>query len=437
MEVDELSQKRYNEFWQNPAWKTKYQKNISNTEKLAGLARVWSLTKYNFAYFHHVKELNWDKEYFENINKVIKTRSTLEYYLVLMKLVNKLNDGHTNVFPPSELYEDLHSRLNVELKKVKEFVVVVKSDKKYGLKLGDRILKINGIPVKEYAEKNVAPFLSYSTEHDKEKWIYEWMLLAGAKNSKISLEVLTSNNVIKNFSLRRDFNWRMFKGEKLDDVEYKDIGDIGYIKIKSFGDEGSVNGFKKYFLEIMKNKGLIIDLRNNGGGNSNYAHQIFSHLVTNRYPSMTWKTRRYEPTRRAWAHYGNFTFKPSDIDLYTPLTTLYEDPVEGDKFLGPVILLTDIYTFSAAEDFAMTFKSLKRGMIIGRPTGGSSGQPLQVDLPGGGFYRVCTKIDTYPDGTEYVGKGIIPDIIIEPTYNDLISNKDVVLDKAVDLLNKK
>ncbi len=53
-----------------------------------------------------------------------------------------------------------------------------------------------------------------------------------------------------------------------------------------------------------------------------------------------------------------------------------------------------------------------------------------VDLPGGGTFRVCTKRDTYPDGREFVGYGIQPDILVERTLDIVRSGEDKVLDRA-------
>ncbi|MFZ2489908.1 MAG: hypothetical protein WA208_00350 [Thermoanaerobaculia bacterium] len=58
-------------------------------------------------------------------------------------------------------------------------------------------------------------------------------------------------------------------------------------------------------------------------------------------------------------------------------------------------------------------------------------------LPGGGAARVCTKHDTYPDGREFVGVGIQPQVVIRPTVADLLAGKDTVLDAAVTYLTKK
>lgn len=83
-----------------------------------------------------------------------------------------------------------------------------------------------------------------------------------------------------------------------------------------------------------------------------------------------------------------------------------------------MIILTSSRTFSAAEDFVAAFKSLKRGLVVGEATGGSTGQPLLINLPGNGSARICTKRDQFADGDDFVGKGVLPDKEVKPTVGD-------------------
>lgn len=108
------------------------------------------------------------------------------------------------------------------------------------------------------------------------------------------------------------------------------------------------------------------------------------------------------------------------------------DPV----FQGPVAMLVDARTFSAAEDTAAVFKLMQRGIVIGSASGGSTGQPWLFDLPGGGTARICVKRDSYPDGTTFVGTGVVPDIEVPLTIKDVREGRDAVLERAVHELSK-
>ena len=77
---------------------------------------------------------------------------------------------------------------------------------------------------------------------------------------------------------------------------------------------------------------------------------------------------------------------------------------------------------------------MKRGPMIGEPTGGSTGQPLFFALPGGLKARVRSRHDTYPDGKEFVDVGVQPNIVIHPTVKGFRSGRDEVLEAAVKYL---
>ena len=94
-------------------------------------------------------------------------------------------------------------------------------------------------------------------------------------------------------------------------------------------------------------------------------------------------------------------------------------------------MLTSAGTYSAAEDFMVAYEGMQRGPIVGGATGGSTGQPLFVQLPGGGMARICTKADTYPDGRAWVGRGIQPTVKAAPTVADLRRGRDTVLEAAL------
>lgn len=103
-----------------------------------------------------------------------------------------------------------------------------------------------------------------------------------------------------------------------------------------------------------------------------------------------------------------------------------------NPFLGPIVVLTSPRTFSAAEDFLVILKAFGRARLVGERTGGSTGQPLSIEgLPAGGTARVCTKRDMFPDGTEFVGVGVIPDVEVRLTVADIAAGRDVVFEQGL------
>lgn len=209
--------------------------------------------------------------------------------------------------------------------------------------------------------------------------------------------------------------------------------------------------FSEKFQEIQRAKKLIIDLRKNGGGEGNIGREIIKYLTNDTilYSSKS-KSRLHIPTYKAWGKYtkaedtlrGDWQKQSylSYRDEYYydfPFQPYSTSNLDIRRIELPTAILIGHNTASAAEDFLIYADNQENMTKIGEPTFGSTGQPMIFDLPNGGFGRVCTKKDTYPDGREFVGYGIKPDIEIKTTLKDYMENRDVVLEKAIEYLNEK
>jgi carboxyl-terminal processing protease len=75
-------------------------------------------------------------------------------------------------------------------------------------------------------------------------------------------------------------------------------------------------------------------------------------------------------------------------------------------------------------------------VIIGEPAWGSTGQPLVTDFRNGMSLSVSTKRESFPDGSQFEGIGIIPDTEVHPTADDLRTGTDPVLYKPITLARK-
>ena len=170
--------------------------------------------------------------------------------------------------------------------------------------------------------------------------------------------------------------------------------------------------------------GLVLDLRENGGGSSRIGYRIIGRLIDKPLKSCRWKTRQYMPAFRAWGR----------EERWYEGTHGSVEPRGQEPFLGPVAVLIGAGTVSAAEDFLIPLHASGRATLVGERTAGTTGQFLTIRLPGGGSAYICTKYDTYPDGREFVGIGIIPDVEVHPTQKDIAAGRDVVLEKGLEVL---
>src|SRR5260221_6307394 len=262
--------------WGGTAFKTPLQPDLPEADKIAGLSLLWTQARANFVYFDHVSQ-DWNRTYVSYIPKVQATKSTLEYYKVLQKFYAQLHDGHTNVYVPNELSREVNSRppITTELIEGRVFITAVSSDslQKTGVVPGLEIIKIDGHPVKGYAEAYIMPYQSSSTTQDLDIRTYSYFLLAGGASKPVALELKDR----KGHSFNRYISRSGYPKRKLvPAMEYREIDHIGYLAIHNFEDNRIVKQLDSLFSEIAKTKGLIIDIRNNGGGDSGIGNQILA-----------------------------------------------------------------------------------------------------------------------------------------------------------------
>lgn len=401
-----------------------YKKNLSEEEKIAGLAQFWAMAKYNFVYLDKL-DSDWNKVMVEYTPKVLRTKSTYEYYRVLQSLCAKLQDGHTNVYMPSEDFNNrLGARPPIRLEVAEGKVVVVKvfTPEISAIRKGDVILAVDGMETRKYGETYTLPYACGSTEQDRELRAYSYDLLRGPLKSKVKLKVEHADGKVEDVLLARD-GYKDLRPDPQYSFEIRPDG-VVYCLFSNCTDPSLVTRLQEDLSKNPDAKGLVIDLRFNGGGNSSVGWDIVAGLANQGFkiPAETFATRLYSPTKLAWG-------KAQGLE---PVGTEETFQPEAKKwFTGPCALLIGTRTFSAAEDWASFWRMAKVGPIIGTLSGGSTGQPLGFPLPGGGSARVCTKRDLMPDGTTFVGVGIKPDLTVPLQISAVRNNVDEQLERAV------
>ncbi len=404
---------------------TPYRPDLPEVDRIAALSQFWSEAKYNFVNFDLVPQLNWDALYLEYLPKVQAANSFDEFYKVMRQFCAQLHDGHTNIYPPEALANRYNSRpgLRTLLVEGKVLITEVQDEElaAKGLVVGMEVLELDGQPIQDYANRELAPYVSASTEQDRLVRIYRYDLLLGdssvpleltladASGRRMQLQLERATPAKRaNFITKPSFSWKMLPG------------DIAYVDLGEFGSNTCSRQFLENFEAISAAKGIIFDVRENGGGDSGVGWDILGTLTSDPFETTRWYSRKYVPTYRAWGRGQGVEGGASSWAANGSHT-----------YRGPVIVLTSARTYSAAEDFAAVFKQMKRGTIVGEPTGGSTGQPLQIRLPGGLQGRICTKHDLLADGTEFVGRGIQPDLAVKPTVAGIRAGRDEVLEAAL------
>ncbi|MBK7633357.1 MAG: peptidase S41 [Saprospiraceae bacterium] len=432
---------------------------ISKSDKIYGLSKFWQEVNYNFIYLNKVDKKMWESAYKEYISKVYETKNDYEYYRELSKFCALLKDGHTNIYFPKNLQSLIMNTMFGEyrmfLKHVAGKVIIerVNESKKDEIPVGSEIIEVNGHNTIDFMNKFVKPYISSSTHYVLEDYAAS-QLLKGLEGDTFHIKIKTPRHNVKSFTLvhqttKEDAVFPPFESDSLFVMKWMGR-DILYLALNSFADNKINKDFEKNLPEIYKAKALIIDLRNNGGGNTGVGTGILQYLTNDAVLHHSrYRTREHRASFKAW---GIYTTPKDTINnewqtkcyLYNQDEKYYDFEYEPDtitikekRLVVPTTLLIGHNTASAAEDFLISADNQKHFTKIGENSFGSTGQPFLFEMPGGGNARVCTKKDTYPDGREFVGVGIKPDIEVIPTLNDYTNKKDVVLEKALDYLNKK
>ncbi len=198
-------------------------------------------------------------------------------------------------------------------------------------------------------------------------------------------------------------------------LRYRILDDnIGYIRYESFQQpigEGNLDDVLAYLALC---RGLIIDIRNNGGGDLTTAELLAARFV-------------HEKTLVGYMQHKTGTGH-SDFSDMEPQ---YLEPSRNIRWHKGVCVLTNRSVFSAANTFAVMMRALPNVKIVGDHTGGGSGMPMSNSLPNGWSvrYSACPMYDRDRQQTEF---GIVPDIQVSIGT----SEDDEIIETARKLLVK-
>jgi len=191
------------------------------------------------------------------------------------------------------------------------------------------------------------------------------------------------------------------------------IDSVGYIHYPSFQmaiEENELDFLVERFRGL---KGLIIDIRDNEGGDPAYGFRLARRIAQQR-------THIYTTIYKNGPERQDFT-EPSEAFL---------DINDEMKFNLPVVVLTNRVTYSAGTFFTAMMMALPEVTVIGDTTGGGGGVPLGWELPNGWHFNYSNSITWMPNGF-IIEDGIPPDIQVDLTDADRLAGRDTILEAAL------
>lgn len=335
-----------------------------------------------------------------------KLDDTKLIYGSIKGLLDSLDDPYSRFLEP-KAYSEMKIRLKGSYSgigiyigmKDKQLAVIAPiagtPGEKFGLKPMDKILEIDGKPTKDMALEEAVS------------------MIRGKKGTKVKLLIMRPS-----FLKPQIFNVVRDK-ITINSAELKMLdGDIAYIKLITFEKQSAADEFKQCLFKAKdkKAKGLIVDVRNNGGGLLDNAIDIGSMFVRSGIIVQTVDRD------------GNRDIRNSSGNVL---------------WWGPIVVLINEASASASEILAGALQDHKLATIVGTKSfGKASVQSVKVLQDESAVLLTIAKYQT-PNGTDISKKGIHPDIVVEfPTEEAEAKkldeqNKDPQLDKALEVVKTK
>lgn len=196
-------------------------------------------------------------------------------------------------------------------------------------------------------------------------------------------------------------------------LKYRVLADsIAYVRCPSFDVSFGDGNLHVMMLTLAPCKGMILDIRSNGGGRLTSAEKLASVFIDE-------KTLGGYMAHKTGKGHNDFS-QPEAIEI---------EPFGGRRWTKPLVVLTNRRTYSAANAFVMYVKGLPGVTIVGDKTGGGSGMPLTSELPCGWTLRfsACPMYDRQMALTE---EGITPDVKVDITSDDYRRDIDTIIETA-------
>lgn len=201
-------------------------------------------------------------------------------------------------------------------------------------------------------------------------------------------------------------------------LNYKILEDsVGYIRYSSFSSNVSTGALSQIINRLSVCKGIIIDVRSNGGGNLNNVDVIASRFFNE-------KTLVGYISHKTGKGHNDFSeLYPRHIDSF-----------DGIRYQKTVAVLTNRGCYSSTNDFVNAMTQAPNAVIIGDKTGGGSGLPFSSELPNGWLVRFSSS-PMFNIDKEHIEFGIEPDIQVEMVQFDMDEGRDTIIEMARTLIN--
>lgn len=222
-----------------------------------------------------------------------------------------------------------------------------------------------------------------------------------------------------------NFDWNVIERNYLDNdyfisggLRHRILEDnrYGYVYYGSFSSGMQYIDFVKHYFDKSDVEGMIIDVRNNGGGKLSNAEDLASQFT--------------DEKRVAYITYRKVG--PGYTDFSQPVNE-YIEPA-GYKWTKPIVILTNRKCYSATSFFVTMMKELPNVYVLGDDTGGGAGLPVDYTLPNGWYLRYSTTRATNTAGEDFE-LGVKPHEYMDLDESAVSFGYDNLIERAKEIIS--
>ncbi|MYC96079.1 MAG: PDZ domain-containing protein [Caldilineaceae bacterium SB0661_bin_32] len=398
--------------------------------------------------FTEYKGIDWEAkrtEFLPRFEAAAADGGSRDYQRALRDFSWSIPDGHVSgPFIREDFQQDIAGGLGIAIRETEEGPVIVNyvtegsPAEEAGITLGTEIVSIDGVPIAEVISNAVAHSAPFSTGHFQRLQQMRYAVRFPIE-TEVELtwkdadgeEVTQTMKVIGEYDsfsfssfARGTTGFEIPVDYKLLEADEYGENDYGYVKIDGFSDnsvltvqlwERMIRTLKRYAVN-----GLIIDMRQNGGGSGFLADQMAAYFFHE--PHVLGNTGYYDED------WGEFYFDPDGEDRFYL-------PAEDLRYDGEVAVIVGPFCASACEFFSYNLTIENRAAIVGHyPTGGLGGSIKSIKMPDDEYFTFTIGRAVDADGEIHIeGIGVVPTVLVPVTRENLLADEDddVLLDAAV------
>lgn len=383
-------------------------KTLPLAERVTIATQLYSAISTYYPHWKAVPGFDLDKEYAAYLDKILGDPDRRDFALASQEFVARLENGHSTFVDQYMNEADGKSFGFYAMPLQGKWTVI--TSRIDAVRPGDVLSTIDGRDFGEFY-RSQRKFISGSDEPDRASHFFyrrylfpQTFTLGLGDGRKVAVK-------------------RLADDDQDDALAVREEDGILYIQIPGFDEPKFEDGAVEAIKAHLDAKTIIIDVRGNGGGQT--PQKLISILMDRQYQEWSEMTSVRMGVLEVYQDIGTHPALQWSAPYQMPTETHYK---------GQLLILTDVRCFSACTDFVEPFKVNHRATIVGSPTGASTGEPYIKRLGDGFLFSVSAKRDYFPDGSEFEGVGIMPDVAIELTPADLKAGNDPVLAKAKSLI---